>query len=322
MNQPNRLEDFLEDPNARHFYNLVGGLSDNLMSTGPHAGTFLTCECCGDTFTLKGQSWNCECCDSNYELKFKPIARATAPITQVKTRKVEVNGLTKPGVSVSNHWYFLSENWCVAEFLNQILRLPPDMFLVEWLEAFGVNLSRPAQLESLLSWPRLKFGPKTIQPDFIASYEQDLVFFEFKRPKGGIMPGREVMGQILFALHATSKLKRNWHLILNPGRNAISTKGAEQYVIEARAALEATQINWDIPEETMHLAQSLSDAEIASHITVVGWERLIQAACEVIQAGTNLPASTAWTRAYVLEGLQYFQSERAKRQLMDAALAQ
>jgi len=280
------------------------------------AGTFLSCDACGDTFTLKDQSWSCECCNSAYELKFKPTRGPGAPIREVKARKVDVNGVSKSKIGF-DHWYFLDENWCVAEFLNQILRLPPDLFLAEWLKSLGLKLTRPARLETLLHWPRLQFGPKTIQPDFVASYEQDLVFFEFKRPMGGIVPGREVMGQIAFALQAATELNRNWHLILNPGRNTMATKSYEHYAIEAVEALASAQTNWTISEETMQLVQSLSIAEIASHITVIGWEHLIHSACEVIQTGTTLPESTAWTRSEVLKALHYFQSVRAGRGVMD-----
>ena len=53
MPKPSRIEHFLEDPSALYFYNLIGGLADNLMSGGKYAGTFLSCDVCGDTFTLK-----------------------------------------------------------------------------------------------------------------------------------------------------------------------------------------------------------------------------------------------------------------------------
>ena len=106
--------------------------------------------------------------------------------------------------------------------------------------------------------------------------------------------------------------------MLNPGRNSLIKKSAEDYAIEAVTALKAAQDSWKIPDETVQLVQSLSITEIASHITVVGWEQLIQAARDVMQAETVLPESTAWTRSYVLQGLQYFQTARARRGVMDA----
>lgn len=111
-----RLEQFLKDPDrGASFYDLLGGLADNLLTIGTYAGTFLACSECGDTFTLKGASWKCECCDREYELKFKSPDQRGAKFDTMVT----VSGLTMPGLNP--HWCHENENWSVAEFLTQIL---------------------------------------------------------------------------------------------------------------------------------------------------------------------------------------------------------
>ena len=63
-----RLHHLLEDPAKAPYYDLLGGLANNLLTIGTYAGTFLECAACGETFTLKGQSWKCERCGQCYEL--------------------------------------------------------------------------------------------------------------------------------------------------------------------------------------------------------------------------------------------------------------
>src|SRR5437588_11139366 len=95
-----RLEQFLEYPDRAPFYDLLGGLADNLLTVGPYAGTFLECSDCGDTFTLKGESWKCERCGQAYELKFAPADQRGTPFETT----VKVSGLAKP--RIKPHWYY------------------------------------------------------------------------------------------------------------------------------------------------------------------------------------------------------------------------
>ena len=39
-----RLEQLLEHPDRARFYDLFGGLADNLLTIGTYAGTFPTCK--------------------------------------------------------------------------------------------------------------------------------------------------------------------------------------------------------------------------------------------------------------------------------------
>src|SRR5262245_53578796 len=127
-----RLEQMLENPDRAPFYDLLGGLADNLLTIGTYAGTFLACNACGDTFTLKGESWKCECCGQAFELKFRPTNQKDSPFETT----VRVTGPTKSGLKT--HWYYENENWSVAEFLTQLLRLRPEEFLAPWLRQLGV----------------------------------------------------------------------------------------------------------------------------------------------------------------------------------------
>jgi hypothetical protein len=151
-----RLSQLLEHPDQAPFYDLMGGLADNLLTIGTYAGTFLACSACGDTFTLKGESWKCECCGQTYELKFKPSDQKGTPFET----KVRVSGLTKP--RWNPHWYHENENWSVAEFLTQILRLRPEEFLEPWFTRLGIGVESGSSLETVLCWPRFRFGGKTI----------------------------------------------------------------------------------------------------------------------------------------------------------------
>src|SRR4051794_1897753 len=73
------LEQLLERPEEVPFYDLLGGLADNLLTIGPHAGTFLSCDACGDTFSLKDRSWKCEHCGQLYEAKFSTPKKPGKP---------------------------------------------------------------------------------------------------------------------------------------------------------------------------------------------------------------------------------------------------
>lgn len=131
-----RLDDLLENPARSPFYDLLGGLADNLLTIGGHAGTFLACDSCGHTFTTKDESWKCHSCGQNFELKLKPASLPGSPFETT----VRVSGLSKH--RMNPHWYFDNENWAVAEFLTQILRLKPEEFLRPWLESIGIQLGK------------------------------------------------------------------------------------------------------------------------------------------------------------------------------------
>ena len=298
------LAQLLEDPARAPFYDLLGGLADNLLTIGGHAGTFLECDACGDTFTLKGESWKCECCGREFELKFTPSRKTGSPFETELKVKVNVSGLTKP--RSNPHWYYENENWSVAEFMMQILRLQPENFLPPWLKALGVGLQSPI-LEDIFCWPRFRFGGKTIQPDVAMGFEQDIVLFEFKRPGGGVIPAVEIMGQLCFAIEAAGRLGRRYHLLVVPGRESIA-RSAAAYIADAVAAADQTQTRWVIPEATVAEIRRSSESELAANLQVLGWETLLQHTSNVIRA--TLPES--WVRENTLAKLRYFHSSRAE----------
>jgi hypothetical protein len=305
-----RLEELLENPKHAPFYDLLGGLSDNLLTIGSHAGTFLTCHACGDTFTLKGDSWKCECCGQQFELKFASAKQVGSPFeTKIKIT-AKVSGLTKRW---SPHWYYENENWSVAEFMTQILRLQSENFLVPWLERLGIRLQSPV-LDAILCWPRFRFGGKTIQPDVAIAFERDIVLFEFKRPGGGLIPPVEVIGQLCFGAHAGQLLRRDWHLVLVPGRESIA-RGAAKYIKSALAAAPKAQLKWLIPEAILSRILSSSELDLAAKVRVLPWEILLRLTCEVI--GQTVPESSS--REQVLTKLRYFFNSRVEAGLFAAA---
>lgn len=91
---------FLEEEHRLHFYDLLGGLADNLLTLGKFAGTFTSCDACGTTITLKEKSWICEGCGEEFSLHFSTLAE----IKGVREAKVKVRGLSKS--KLHPHWYF------------------------------------------------------------------------------------------------------------------------------------------------------------------------------------------------------------------------
>ncbi len=303
---PCRLEQLLMEPERAPFYEGLGGLADNLLTVGTHAGTFLACHACGDSFTLKGESWHCECCGNGYELKFDPADSAGSPfVTQVR-----VTGLTK--ARLRPHWYYENENWSVAEFLTQLLRLQPEALFESWLPGLGVETESTA-LETILCWPRFGFGGKTIQPDFAIGLQRDFVLFEFKKPAGGTTASEAVLGLLCFAAEAARQLARRWHVVLVPGPDSKARAPAD-YMRRALAAdsVSKARDRWAIPEVALAEIQSAPQTELAARVRVFGWESLLRATSHAIRASTP----DSWTRQQALEKLRYFQMSRAKLGLL------
>jgi DNA-directed RNA polymerase subunit RPC12/RpoP len=330
------LEQSLEDPSRVPFYDLLGGLADDLLTLSSYGGSFLECAACGHTFTMKGRSWSCERCGSIWELKFKPVrgkdsghtesevpglsptfktvavAKAKGVKEKVKAT-VCVNGLIKP--SCGPHWYFHSENWSVAEFLTQILRLQPEYFLPGWCRQLGVDIHESAALETALCWPRFKFGStgSVIQPDIAIGFSHDLVFVEFKRPHGAQFAPGEVLGQLSFAAEAGAQLKRDYHLFLIPGPDG-KAKAPADYLKEALADKSVSKVRakWGPSAETLDRVIKAPIQQLAPRVTVLGWETLLTRTAECIRA--TVPES--WSKAQALQKLKYFHDERAGRKLL------
>jgi hypothetical protein len=74
--QQHGLATLLENPERQWFYSSpLGGLSDNLMTIGGFAGSFLTCTACGTTFTTIGSSWRCHSCGREFTVASPSAAR-------------------------------------------------------------------------------------------------------------------------------------------------------------------------------------------------------------------------------------------------------
>jgi hypothetical protein len=223
-----------------------------------------------------------------------------------------VTGLTKS--RSTPHWYYENENWSVAEFLTQLLRLRPEELLPIWFGNLGVALGQPAVLESTLCWPRFRFGGKTIQPDFAVGFQRDIVLVEFKRPESNAVPPVEVMGQLCFASEASRLLNRRWHLVLVPGRDSKASRGPLDYARQALAEMAETQKKWVIPEAVLAEIQSANAEQLAASMRVFGWESLLRLTTEAIRHGVP----NSWTKDQSLAKLRYFQSSRAKLGLLDS----
>jgi len=305
---PSHLENLLERPDEAPFYDLLGGLADNLLTIGLYAGTFLSCDACGDTFSLKGGSWKCEHCGQLFAAKF------STPKKPGKPYEARVTGITNS--RWNPHWYYENENWAVAEFLSQLLRLSPEELLPAWLNRLGVPLVNPATLESVLCWPRFRFGGKSIQPDIAMGFRGDVVLIEFKRPAGGIVPPVEVLGQLCFASSAAQILDRRWHLIIVPGRDSTARLSASDYVREALGAVPQVQEKWAIPAPVLDEVRETPVEFLTESVHIFGWEKLLRITAEAIRSTTR----ESWTKTQTLSKLRYFQESRSRLGLLSAPI--
>lgn len=299
-----RLEDLLENPDRMPFYDLLGGLADNLLTIGNHAGSFLSCHTCGHTFSTKDELWSCQACGEFFELKFTPAKFPGSPFETT----VRVTGLSKP--RMNPHWYFDNENWAVAEFLTQILRLTPEEFLRPWLQTLGVHID-PGDLETILCWPRFVFGGKTIQPDFVIGFAGDIVLFEFKRPSGGKVPSVELAGQVCFGTYAGAKLGRRWHLVMVPGP-ACSSQQREGLVKSAVDGFSEAFIKWKMPSDSAELATMADVSKIDPRLVAVGWRQLIQDSITAITENCE----DGWTKEQAILKLEYWLKSREDLRLL------
>ncbi len=289
------------------FYDLLGGLADNLLTIGNHAGSFLSCHTCGHTFSTKDESWSCQACGEFFELKFTPAKFPGSPFETT----VRVSGLSKP--RMNPHWYFDNENWAVAEFLTQILRLTPELFLRPWLETIGVHLG-PGDLETILCWPRFTFGGKTIQPDFVIGFAQDIVLFEFKRPSGGKVPSVELAGQVCFGAYAGSKLGRRWHLVVVPG-GTCTTQQRDGFVKSTVGGFDEAYSKWKVPIDRPNIDEMADESKIDSRLIAIGWRQLIQDSITAIMANYQ----AGWSRQQAILKLEYWLKSREELGLLKIA---
>lgn len=291
---------FLEEAHRLHFYDLLGGLADNLLTLGKFAGTFTSCDACGNTITLKERSWSCESCGEEFNLHFSTLKE----VKGTKEAQVKVRGIRKS--KLQPHWYFADENWSAGEFINLIMRFPAEFFLSGWLKHLGIKIDENNEICNLLCWARIKFGSKTIQPDLIIEFEKDLVIFEFKRPEGGLVPPKEIIGQIIFINNASKILNKSWHLVIVPGPNFI-VRESNEYVEEAMNAIDEAKNNWSLPNSIIEETKNLNFGEIDKSLSAFGWENLIDNTIDFI-----IQTENSWTSKQVIEKLQYFKSSRIK----------
>jgi len=302
-----QIEQLLEKPEEAHFYDLLGGLADNLLTIGQHAGTFVECSDCGKTFSLKEESWKCQGCGSNFGLKFNGPIGKTGDCHEVK-----VSDFTKCR-TVPYHWYYNNENWSVAEFLTQILRLQPEIFLKSWFSDLGVSVGHDSALETVWCWPRLAFDIKTtpplktIQPDFFVAFDHEIVVVEFKRPKGGYTPPDEILKQMCFLMVASRKLKREWRLVLVPGPDKKGMRSRNR-IKDALEKGDRSKLEDIIPAEILDKVYS-PDAidELSDHFVEIGWETLLNQSRKTIRESL----APSWATEQALKKLEFFQDWRA-----------
>ena len=306
-----RLADQLEKPEMEWFYSSpLGGLSDNLMTIGKFAGSFITCDGCGATSTLQGSAWHCPDCGQEMGVKFACSNPNRLP------RKVAVTGFTQAGVRP--HWYYRDENWSTAELSQLLLRLPADLVMPRLLAELGVPV-RDAGLDAWLFWGRFAFGGKTVQPDWAVAVPGQVVLFEFKRPANRAKPGPvQTWGEAAFAVHVAGEIGADWRLVVVPGDEAVARRLDPLAMAEAalRSGPKALDKWPEVPAALAQRMKDLSAPELAGHIAVVSWPAVVQAAQRAVQHGAAGHPELSWTRAKVLEGLEQFLAVRRELGLL------
>jgi hypothetical protein len=319
-----RLEDYLESPGKADFYDVLGGLSDNLMTVGSFAGSFMSCEACGKTFSLRRNSWKCSSCgqafDLHFDRKVKKVENAKAISYAVDLRGVHKSGINLEGVD--EHWFLNHENWCVARWLSLMLRLPAEGATERLLGGLGIPTQPRAELQTVMSWPRLILDsfakPKTVQPDVVIGRTDAIVFFEFKRPKGGTLPPTEVLGQLYFAGQVGHELGRDWFIVVVPGNAKKAAKmTAVGLVGEAREARADTLKKWRFPDEAVTRIDKMTDTKLAGHIRVLSWEDILSLSLKVARDNALGGSGFEWNRRRVEAGLLQFWQERADKRLLE-----
>jgi hypothetical protein len=241
-------------------------------------------------------------------VKFAPAKQGGSPFESDVKLTANVSGLSKP--RSRPHWYYNNENWSVAEFMTQILRLQPEVFLPVWLRRLGIILDESA-LDTVLCWPRFSYGKKTIQPDVAIGFEKDIVLLEFKRADGGSTPGKEVLGQLCFALEAGRRLRRNWCVLLIPGRES-ATRSITDYAMSALGAGNDAQAKWGISDDTVREVKTILEGNAARKLHVISWEHVLRETCGVIRDSV----SESWSKQQALSKLQYFYKARVDAGLL------
>jgi hypothetical protein len=306
--QPTKsFEQFLERPSDASFYDLLGGLTDNLLTIGGFAGTFATCTECGDTWSLRERAWTCSCCHQSFEVKFGIPKDRTAIPLEVKAK---IKGLAKPGSNP--HWFYDNENWSVAEFIKQLHSVPAEPLLAAWLPRLGIPVTAPVVIDTLLAWPRLRFGKNTIQPDYVVATQDTLVLFEFKRPSGGTLPGDQIAKQIAFTKWAAEQLGRSWAVVIVPGPDAKSGQVPHHYAELAIAEFDKKCVNWQVDDGIRAGFASLGVEGVAAHLRILGWESLIERTEAAVSSSTN----ESWSRRQVLRSLRHFRDARSNLGLL------
>lgn len=294
---------YLEDPGKERFYSSpLGGLSDNLMTIGSFAGSFVSCDACGRTGTLAHAPWVCACGQA-FEVKPEAAVPGSREV-RFRARPMRKPGVRKP------HWFYDDENWSVAEFVSQILRVSPERFLPDWLGQLAVQVPAGAALESVLTWPRLVFGRRgtaTIQPDLVIAFDRAVVLFEFKRPSGAVLPEHEVAGQVAFARLVGGDLGIPVYNVFVPGpEGSRYMRSAESLAATAREAQAGARAKWQYGEDLQRRVEGMSVDELAATIRTVSWERVIAAACGAIES----IRSGSWSERRVLAALHGFVADR------------
>jgi len=304
---------FLEKPEQSVFYSSVlGGLSDNVMTIGKFAGTFVSCSSCGDTSSVKG-GWTCKTCGEASELKAERAKVRKGDVPVDGELFFRIKGMSKPGI-LKPHWYYSDENWAVADFVTQLLRLEPEKFLPGWIRSLGFPLPEDVVLEELLTWPRLVFADAcrsdkkktTIQPDVVIVFSKAVFLFEFKRPKGAVLPAVEVAGQLAFSQLVADKLNLPVYNGFIPGPERSSSLLSLDTVVKiARDGQAVAQKKWDYLDTLVQGVQK--NQTLSERIGVLSWEKFLALTLKAIR---QMPET--WSRKQVQRNLEHFHLVRTK----------
>lgn len=282
---------------------LLGPLSDNIMTISSVAGRFISCDECGTTSALEGAFLKCSNCSASYELKPDSTFRGSP---KKANARLLVRGFNRSGVAKGNNWFSKDENWTVAELFHNFLRLPMSQSLRPFLAELGTPVEVESRLEHILFWPRLLFGRKTIQPDAVFVFNDELLLMEFKRSSGAKVPSSEICGQVAFATMVQEELGIKWRLLVVPGPLLRVKVDSKQYSKEALATLNEAREKWDYPKEVNALVEQMGEDNLERHIIVRSWEEVVSAAL----FGASKADPTEWSTQEAIRSLEVFARAR------------
>ena len=132
--------------------------------------------------------------------------------------------------------------------------------------------------------------------------------------------GEQLAKTLVFAVCASKKLKRDWKLVLVPGRNSLVELSSSEYTALALESLEQVKNDWLIPDSYINAVRALGKKGIKDRLVVLGWEELLTRTLNSVKSFGPRQANLAWTKNLVMNLIRNFWDSRAEIGILDKSL--